>query len=88
MSKPKKAPYVWSTLLPNRAGYWFYRPSPAHEETIVTVFKEEGENEWSYRYGSRPSEVNWVLNTRGHEWSGPVPLPAEPVYAIPPQPGV
>ena len=79
-----RAAFVWSSTPPSKLGYWFYRASPAHEESIVRVFRGAGETELSYMYRDLDADpedpeasVNWIRNVdETAQWCY-IPLPRE-----------
>lgn len=70
--------FYWSKALPTRPGHYWARESPNHVESVVLVYREEGESELSVRYGPRPSDTVFVQNWRGYDWSHrPIPIPED-----------
>jgi hypothetical protein len=87
MSRARKPTFTWSSELPRRPGWFWHRESPNHEDSIVRVFREEGEDELSVRYGTRANDVCWLANWRDHQWSHrSIPVPVEPPAPIEPPP--
>ena len=77
MSSPRRPLFVWTATPPHRAGHYWFRESFNHEESIVEVYREEGEREWSVSYGPRTTDTNWLLNMPGEWGDRAIPLPVE-----------
>lgn len=81
MSKFKpSSPYIWTSVTPHRAGWYWYRMNEADDEPVIQrVFRVPGELEWSVQWGlDEENDVDWCCNERG-QWAGPIPEPREPV---------
>lgn len=75
---------IWSTTLPTKPGYYWYRVDLDCDPSIVRVFRAEGDHELTIHYRNldddptdEEAHVMWLSAYEG-QFAGPIQLPKEP----------